>query len=105
MEDNLYLVTMQGERHEDHIPVGFYDYHQLQEKFPFNYEMEIASQGMSLEDGEWYELTVLNTSDWNFSEEEKENFRSGKWEPAHVSYETMMIRVILVQKNKEIDQT
>lgn len=101
MKNNLYLVTMQGERHEDHIPVGFYDYHHLQEKFPFHHTKEI-----DIDDGKWHELEVLNTPDLNFSEEKKENFRSGKWEPTHVIYETtMMIQVILVQKNKEIDQT
>ncbi len=102
--NNVFLVTRDGERHEDHIPIGFYDYQHLQLKFPF---YELAHEEISLEDGKWHFLEVLNISDHYFPEEKKEAFRAGKWYPydSDDNYYTIVIRVILVQKNKEVGRT
>lgn len=31
--NNLYLVTTNGDRHEDHVPIGFFDYCDLQIRY------------------------------------------------------------------------
>jgi len=40
----LYLITSEGDRHEDHIPLGFFDYDELQIKFDLVETEEEISQ-------------------------------------------------------------
>ena len=49
----LFLLTRNGERHEDHIPIGVYDHETLRNWF------SIQEEKNSLSDGEWHEVNAI----------------------------------------------
>lgn len=61
--NSLYLVTYEGERHEDHIPYGVLTFDKLKEKFPGTYKES------DFKPNEWKHVCVLNL-DFKFSKEE-----------------------------------
>lgn len=62
--ENLYLITLQGERHEDHIPCGVFTFDKFKEKFPSPITEDQFSPN------EWKDIYCLNLEDFNFSPEE-----------------------------------
>ena len=65
----LCLVTLASERHEDHIPVGVYEYEVLCEDFHFTsidgrdwgYKSQLAKDLIS--DGKWHGIYVMDSGD------------------------------------------
>jgi hypothetical protein len=85
---NLYLVTQEGERHEDHTPVGVYDFETLQEKFgPLklvydsngNITPTIITDESQLRGNIWEETYRLAVDQYEFTEEEIERWKSGNF--------------------------
>lgn len=79
---NLYLVTDPGDLHEHHIPVGFYDFATLKNKFnPQSIVEAKYVEEREIADGNWHELVYETYEGW------------------------LSIQVILVSPNKDIPRT
>jgi hypothetical protein len=75
----LFLVTTEGERHEDHIPEAFMTFSQLKKSFPFSPTMmrlrsgekvPATEENMVNSNGNWCEIICLNVDDNEFTSEE-----------------------------------
>lgn len=58
MKTDLYLVTIDGERHEDHIPIGVFDKHQL--SLFLKREIEDYENDIVFQDNKWKSLGEIN---------------------------------------------
>ena len=81
MDKQLYLVTCGGERHEDHIPVGVYDFQGLLNEFgairinDHNYDW--LTEDSQIEHNNWFEIRCLDFEEYSFSTEEIELWKNG----------------------------
>lgn len=76
---NLYLVTSTGERHEDHIPEGVYDFDGLKAKFSpmkirtYTHEGKFINDELFLKEEQlsdgWQELIILDP-DYTYEDDE-----------------------------------
>lgn len=101
---NLFLVTTNGERHEDHIPEYFCDFETLKTKFYIGKvtEADLVKNG-------WHEVQALS-SNYKWNKEDRDLFFAGDIDILNVKYPdfydcTCSINVILVQENTEIPGT
>lgn len=99
MSKNLFFVAIPGERHEDMMPLGIFDYETFKKKFP--HKKKYSEETIS--NGEWNQIDFLNINEWKFTEEEVENFINiPDWYPYNdLNYEgqTLIINVIKIEIN------
>lgn len=100
--NNIFLVTTDGERHEDHVPQCFVDWEHFCKKFVF--ESNVTEE--SLSDGNWHKVSILDTIDYDFEEQDIKNMRElGLPFPSYdIDEESYVIdvNVILVRANVDI---
>lgn len=69
---NLYLVTRQGERHEDHVPCGVYTFDEFKKKFPSPITED------QFFPNKWKDIYCLNIRDYDFSPVEISKYTESK---------------------------
>lgn len=73
MNNQLYLVTLPGERHEDHIPLEFCDFETLRKNYVCALEEKTL---LDLADGESLEIDVVFNDEYQLTDEDKKNIMS-----------------------------